>query len=88
MKINLKTKIRQETNGPANLEIGKLLETALWRSTGNPNARELYDKIQGKDEVDLTAKENASLQESIAGQYIAGVEWQLIDILEGKNGGS
>jgi len=65
------------------VRLGDIFENALFRSQLD-NAREIYNKIHGKKEVDLTVKELSSIQEAIDPVYIAGIKWQIDDIINKK----
>ena len=84
MKIDLNTRINADTSGNQKVRLGDIFENALFRSQLS-NAREIYNKIHGKKEVDLTVKELSSIQEAIDPVYIAGIKWQIDDIINQKN---
>ena len=83
MKIDLNTRINADTSGSQKVRLGDIFENALFRSQIE-NAREIYNKIHGEKEVDLTVKELSSIQEAIEPLYIAGIKWQVDDIFNQK----
>lgn len=84
MKIDLNTRINADTSGNSKVRLGDIFENALFRSQLD-NAREIYNKIHGEKEVELTVKELSSIQEAMEPLYIAGIKWQVDDIINGKN---
>ena len=86
MKIDLNTHINADTSGEKKVRLGDIFENALFRSQLE-NAREIYDKVHGQKEVDLTVKELSSIQEAIDPLYIAGIKWQIDDIINQKTDG-
>ena len=83
MKIDLNTRINADSTGTSKVRLGDIIENALFRSQLN-NAREIYNKIHGKKEAELSVKELSSIQEAIEPIYIAGIKWQIDDIINQK----
>ena len=83
MKIDLNTRINADSTGNSKVRLGDIIENALFRSQLE-NAREIYNKIHGKKEAELTVKELSSIQEAIEPLYIAGIKWQIDDIINQK----
>ena len=83
MKIDLNIRINADSTGNSKVRLGDIFENALFRSQLQ-NAREIYNKIHGKKEVELTVKELSSIQEAIEPIYIAGIKWQIDDIINQK----
>ena len=83
MKIDLNTRINADSTGNSKVRLGDIIENALFRSQLE-NAREIYNKIHGKKEAELSVKELSSIQEAIEPLYIAGIKWQIDDIINQK----
>ena len=83
MKIDLNTRINADTSGTQKVRLGDIFENALFRSQIE-NAREIYNKIHGKKEAELTVKELSDIQQAIEPIYIAGIKWQVDDIFNQK----
>ena len=80
MKIDLNTRINADTSGIKKVRLGDVFEKALFQ-TQVDNGREIYNKIQGKKEVDLTVKELSAIQDAIEPVFIPGVKWQVDEII-------
>ena len=72
MKIDLNTRINADSTGNSKVRLGDIIENALFRSQLE-NARDIYNKIHGKKEAELSVKELSSIQEAIEPLYIAGI---------------
>ena len=83
MKIDLNTRINADSTGNSKVRLGDIIENALFRSQLE-NARDIYNKVHGKKEAELSVKELSSIQEAIEPLYIAGIKWQIDDIINQK----
>ena len=79
MKINLETKLNADTSGAKKVRLGDVIEKALFQ-TQVETGREIYNKVQGKKEVELTVKELSAIQDAIDPVFIPGVKWQVDEI--------
>ena len=84
MKIDLNTRLNADNSGVKKVRLGDLFEKALFQSQVE-NGREIYNKIHGKKEVDLTVKELSAIQDAMDPIFIPGVKWQVDDIINQKN---
>ena len=83
MKINLNTQLRSNAQGTETIQLGDVIANALFKSQLS-NARQLYDKVAGKEQAELTVKELSDIQQAIEPIYIAGIKWQVDDIFNQK----
>ena len=83
MKIDLNTRINADTSGTQKVRLGDVIANALFKSQLS-NARQLYDKVAGKEQAELTVKELSDIQQAIEPIYIAGIKWQVDDIFNQK----
>ena len=83
MKIDLNTRINADTSGNQKVRLGDVIANALFKSQLS-NARQLYDKVAGKEQAELTVKELSDIQQAIEPIYIAGIKWQVDDIFNQK----
>lgn len=84
MKINLDTPIITDPHNNKSVRLGLVFEEAVFKSQGIPDAKEIYNKIQGKSEAELSVKELSSIQQAIEARFIAGIVWQVDDIINKK----
>lgn len=83
MKINLDTPITTDPQNNKSIRLGLIFEDAIFKSQGLQNAKELYDKIKGKEEVDLSIKELSAIQCAVEARFISGIVWQIDGIING-----
>lgn len=84
MKINLDTPITTDPQNNKSIRLGLIFEDAIFKSQGLQNAKELYDKVKGKEEADLSVKELSGIQSAVEARFISGICWQVDDIINGS----
>lgn len=85
MKINLDTPITTDPQTNKSVRLGLVFEEAIFKSQGIQDAKEMYNKVQGKSEAELSVKELSQIQTAIEQRFVSGVVWQVDDIINGSD---